>query len=416
MTATGASRKAGGNGRGRFVLFLLPFAISLLIALRLWFSAPAEEWRLQREPLTALQRRVAAGQADFRAAQVLGDRLMEAGRFADAEPVYRRLIGADSENWGAYARLGTLLTRTGRQSEAFQVLQIPVNRRPEFGEGRRAMADLYLSRQAYLPAIRELQAVTQLEPRQAEPWFHLYQCYDALSQPSHTRQTLEEAVRRAPRDDGYQVELARLLRKQGQTAAAEAHLRQALALNPDSAPAHYTLGETLAAHPGAGDMEGATAEFRTVLRHAPDYPPAYYQLGLLAGRRGDWPAAAAEFRAALRVAPEFKEAVFQLARAEDRLGQAAAARQHRSLFVRLTEQEQQILDLRTRLGFGGGDSATYLRLARAYRAAGDLDRAYETLVAALQRAPTHPVLRAEMRAVAAQSGRPAEGQSNGVRH
>jgi cytochrome c-type biogenesis protein CcmH/NrfG len=89
-------------------------------------------------------------------------------------------------------------------------------------------------------------------------------------------------------------------------------------------------------------------------------------------------------------------------------GQSAEARRLRARFVQLTEQEQQVLDLRTRIGFGVGDPATYLRLARAYRASGDLDRAYETLVAALQRAPNDAATRAEMRAVAALTGRRAE--------
>ena len=75
------------------------------------------------------------------------------------------------------------------------------------------------------------------------------------------------------------------------------------------------------------------------------------------------------------------------------------------MFDRLTEQEQQILDLRTRIGFGDAEPATYLRLARAYRAAGELERAQETLVAALQRAPRDPGIQAEARAVSGLVGR-----------
>lgn len=404
----GKRQKVKGKGNRRLLLFCLLLFAFCLVALRLWHSPAAEERRLQREPLEALARRVAAGQADFRAALVLGERLAEAGRPAEAEPIFRRLISADAENWRAYAQLGRLLARTGRQSEAFQVLMIPASRRPEFVEARLALGELYLSRQAYPQAIREFETAVRHDPALDEAWFKLSRCFDSLARPTPARHALEQAIRHDPRDDRYPVELARLLRKAGQPEAARELLDRALALNPDSPTAHYTLGEILAARPGAAAMAAAAAEFRATLRVAPGFPPAHYQLGLLAMRQRQWMAAVAEFEATLGASPAFKEAHFNLARAYDRLGRAEEARRHRELFARLSEQEQQILDLRNRIGFGGDDPRVYARLARAYRAAGAMDRAYETLVAALQRWPNNAAARAEMRAVAALTGRPAD--------
>jgi tetratricopeptide (TPR) repeat protein len=401
--------KAIGSGRKASVRNVAYVCLSVvavcLVVLRLWFSDAAEQWRLRRAPLAVLEQRVASGDADFHAALILGERLTNAGRYEEAERVLRRLIAADPENWRAYVRLGTLLAHTRRQSEAFQVLMIPASRSPRLVEAHLALGGLYLSRQAYPQAIRELGAAVRLDPGQDEAWYQLSQCYDELARPTRAWHALEQAVQHNPQDDRYPVELARLLLKAGEPDRAREFLNRALALNPESAPAHYTLGEMLAARPGAADMQSAAAEFQATLRSAPGYPPAHYQLGLLAMRQGKWEAAAAEFEAALKVAPTFKEAVFNLARVQDRLGRAAAARRERALFVRLTEQEQQILDMRTRIGFGDADPATYLRLARAYRAAGQLDRAYETLVAARQRAPQDPVTRAELHAVAALTGR-----------
>jgi tetratricopeptide (TPR) repeat protein len=386
--------------------FLFPFAFCLL-CLRLWYSDAAEEGRLRRLPLPALERRAAAGQADFHTALVLGERLTDAGRYEEAERTLRKLIEADPENWLAYTRLGTLLAHTGRQSEAFQVLMIPVSRSPGLVEAHLALGDLYLSRQVYPQAIRELETALRLEPGRDEAWYQLSQCCDALAQPTRARHALEQAMRHNSGNDQYPVELARLLRKSGQSDAARGLLTRALSLNPTSAPAHYTLGEMLAEQPDSAGMRAAAAEFRATLRAAPGYPPAHYQLGLLAMREGNWSTAAAEFEAALKVAPGFEEAAFNLARADDRLGRTAAARRERALFVRLSKQEQQILDLRARIGFGGDDPATYLRLARAYRSAGELDRAYETLVSALQRFPRDRASGAEMHAVAALTGRHA---------
>lgn len=404
----GGAILAGLTADGQRPIALCLFALSLcLLCLRLWYSDAAEEWRLRQLPLAALERRAAAGQADFHTALVLGERLTDAGRYEEAERTFRKLIEAGPENWLAYTRLGTLLAHTGRQSEAFQVLMIPVSRSPGLAEAHLALGDLYLSRQVYPQSIRELETALRLDPSRDAAWYQLSQCYDALAQPTRARHALERAMRCNPRSDQYPVELARLLRKAGQPDAARSLLTRALTLNPASAPAHYTQGEMLAERPARAGMQAAAAEFRTTLRAAPGYPPAHYQLGLLAMRQDNWAAAAAELEAALQVAPAFEEAAFNLARAYDRLGRPADARRERALFVRLSKQEQQILDLRARIGFGGDDPVTYLRLARAYRAAGELDRAYETLLSALQRFPRDPAAQAEIRAVAALTGRTA---------
>jgi tetratricopeptide (TPR) repeat protein len=391
----------------RLVLGLLLVAVAALAGAALWFTDAAEAWRLRRVPLAELEQRAAAGQLDFRGALVLGTRLLNAGRYPEAERQLRKLIEADRDNGAAYAQLGTLLAHTGRQSEAFQVLMIAVNRRPDLPDGHLALGDLYLARQAYPNAIRELRAALRLDPRLDNAWYQLSLCYDELAQPTRAREALEQATRLNPRDDRYQVDLARLLWRHGEPEAARDHLQHALAVNPDSAPAHYTLAEMLLSQPGSTHPELAMAEshLRTALRLAPGYPPARYQLGMLAMRRRQWTAAAAEFEAALKFAPAFKEAIFNLARAYDRQGRAADAERQRARFARLTEQEQQILDLRARIGFGPEDAALYFRLARAYRAAGELDRAYETLVSGLQRAPHDTTARAELRALARLTGR-----------
>jgi tetratricopeptide (TPR) repeat protein len=354
-----------------------------------------------------LERRAAEGRLDARGTFFLAVRLMEAEQDAQAEPLLRKLLTVEPNHDRAYARLGALLARTGRRAEAFQVLTYAVNRRPRRPDPHLALADLYWARQAYPQAVRELQAAVRLDPRRDDAWYLMAQCYDELQQPTRAREALEKAARINPEDARVQVDLARLRWKHGESEPAEAHLRRALTSDPQSPHAHYTLAEVLLSRPGTRPEQLATAEghLRAALKAAPGYPPAHYQLGMIATRRGDWSTAAKEFEAALTVAPRFQEALFNLARARDRLGHAEEAARLRARFARLSDQEQQILDLRTRIGFGDESPALYLRLARAYRAAGDLDRAYETLTSLLQRAPAHTAARAEREELARRTGR-----------
>jgi hypothetical protein len=76
----------------RLLLGLFLAAVAALAGAALWFTDAAEAWRLRRAPLAELERRAAAGQLDFRGALILGTRLLNAGRYPEAERQLRKLI------------------------------------------------------------------------------------------------------------------------------------------------------------------------------------------------------------------------------------------------------------------------------------------------------------------------------------
>src|SRR4029450_10890620 len=87
----------------------------------------------------------------------------------------------------------------------------------------------------------------------------------------------------------------------GKMPEAIPSLRQAVAISPAFAEAHYQLGLALGRTPaGAGEAERA---FRDVLRLNPDHALAHYQLGLLLVRRGDTESARAALERAAALAP-----------------------------------------------------------------------------------------------------------------
>jgi hypothetical protein len=75
-----------------------------------------------------------------------------------------------------------------------------------------------------------------------------------------------------------------------------------LAKEPDSALAHFILGNALA---GKSDMEGAMTHFRRAIELRPEYPEALYNLGILEARKGRVMEAEQLYRASLKFRPEF---------------------------------------------------------------------------------------------------------------
>src|SRR2546425_9872755 len=77
---------AGPTAGGLRPIALCLFALSLcLLCLRLWYSDAAEEWRLRRLPLRALERRAAAGPAGFPAPLVPGAGVTHARRLREGQ-------------------------------------------------------------------------------------------------------------------------------------------------------------------------------------------------------------------------------------------------------------------------------------------------------------------------------------------
>lgn len=93
--------------------------------------------------------------------------------------------------------------------------------------------------------------------------------------------------------------------------------RQALAIDPDLASAHYNLGNALY---GLGKLDDAEASYRRVLALQPNLAAAHNNLGALLLARGRLEEAAACHRAALALQPDYAEALSNLGAALCRQG------------------------------------------------------------------------------------------------
>jgi tetratricopeptide (TPR) repeat protein len=115
---------------------------------------------------------------------------------------------------------------------------------------------------------------------------------------------------------------AMLLAGQHRGPDAERRFGEALAADPNFAPAHVGLGNLLA---DRGDTRQAEAHYRRAIVLSPDDENAHYDLGLLlaAARPAD---AVREFEVAARLAPRDVATHVRLGEALAALGQTAAAR------------------------------------------------------------------------------------------
>jgi protein O-mannosyl-transferase len=116
--------------------------------------------------------------------------------------------------------------------------------------------------------------------------------------------------------------LAGLLLSQGRTLEALTMLDGALATKPADAA---LLGSTAHAYLALGDLPRAEAFARRAVAVAPEWADSHRTLGGILGSKGDYGSAAAEFAVAARLSPHELDNVYNLALATSRLGNAEDA-------------------------------------------------------------------------------------------
>jgi VWFA-related protein len=120
------------------------------------------------------------------------------------------------------------------------------------------------------------------------------------NKPGEALPPLRESVRLNPAIMAARYHLAAALRATDDQAGAEAELRAAVKLAPDSGPVHGLLGALLFKR---GVMPEATTELRAVVKLQPKDPAAHYNLALALEKTGDRKAATEEYRIASTLAP-----------------------------------------------------------------------------------------------------------------
>lgn len=195
-----------------------------------------------------------------------GMRHHQAGRLAEAEALYRRVLAADPAHADALHMMGLLALQAGRAEEAVRLIA-PVARRfpntPELqsnlGNALRALGRLEEADASYRRALA-------LRPDFVEALNNRATVLDALGRADEAEPLLGEALRLRPDYVEAWNNLGGVRRSQGRLADAAASYRKALALRPAYPQAHGNLGQALFA---MGEADACVVHFDAALRLRP---------------------------------------------------------------------------------------------------------------------------------------------------
>ena len=243
----------------------------------------------------------------------------QAGRLAEAEPLYRAVLSKDRFNDEALHLLGVLLYQTGRAAEGEPLVRQAIERRKRIAPYHDHLGVILRALDRPAEAAEAQARALALEPENPTIQSNLAATLIDLGRPVEALPLLEKALKRQPKFANAWNNLGLARQRTGELEQAAVAYRQAIALEPRSAvylcnlgSVEHALGQTTQAietYRRGLAIDGRSAELWSNLGHAltegapedakraldqavtlrPSYADAWHNLGNLAAlqRRDD---------------------------------------------------------------------------------------------------------------------------------
>ena len=175
----------------------------------------------------------------------------QAGRLAEAEEGYRRLLQISPQHGDALHQLAILLVQSQRMDEALPLFQAAAAQLPKRADVWNNLAEAARRGGEVDAAIAACRTAIGLAPQFAEAHYNLGCALRDAGESDEAVAAYRRAIALRPQYARAHHNLANLLRREGKTPVAVEHFRQAIAAQPkwwepqfNLAVAHLELGET----------------------------------------------------------------------------------------------------------------------------------------------------------------------------
>src|SRR5438874_10722319 len=161
--------------------------------------------------------------------------------YATAEPLLKKVVERDGNNYAAWFDLGFLYNALGKSEDSISAYRKSVAAKPDVFESNLNLG-LMLAKTGQPDAEQFLRTATKLKPSahieegQARAWLSLAKVLDK-AKPDEAIEAYHQASTLQPKDPEPHLAAGELLEKQERVTDAEQEYKQVLALDPSSADA-----------------------------------------------------------------------------------------------------------------------------------------------------------------------------------
>jgi predicted O-linked N-acetylglucosamine transferase (SPINDLY family) len=252
----------------------------------------------------------------------------QAGRFAQAEPIYRQVLAVEPDMAEALHLLGVLSGQTGRHAAAADLIRQAIVRSPRNPAYHCNLGYSLLQMSQLEAAYEAFRAAIALGTDNPEAYFFVGNDHLIKGEIQPAIAFYQRALSHRPNYVDALNNLGHALVTNNQHVQAIAVCRRAIALDSGNAGAHNNLGN---ACKGNGDIQEAIASYRRALALAPNYADAHNNLGNALQDTREFDLAIASYQTAISLNPNYFEFHSNLAGAllgKKQWDQAIAAAQH----------------------------------------------------------------------------------------
>jgi protein O-GlcNAc transferase len=240
----------------------------------------------------------------------------QAGRLAEAEACYRRLLAGEPNHIQARSNLGVVLKNQGKLDEAVAAYRQAIRIKPDYAETYSNLGNALKDQGKPAEAVAAHRQAIRIKPDYAEAHFNLGNALRDQGELNEAVAAYCQAIGMKPGYAKAYSNLGNALKEQGKVQEAFAAYRQAISIRPDLAEAHFNIGNMLNTE---GKLDEAVAAYRQAIRVKPDYVEAYYNLGNALKDQDELAGAVAAYRRAIGIKADYAEAYSNLGVAFDDL-------------------------------------------------------------------------------------------------
>jgi len=231
--------------------------------------------------------------------------LHQQGKLAEAERIYRAVVQAVPDHFGATHNLGVLASQHGAPQEAERLLRRALTLKPDSADAHNNLGTALRAMERDEDAIASFRAALAVRADFAEAHNNLGVALARLERHEEALAAYERALALRPAYFEARNNLANALAALGRHVAAVAQFEQALALAPGAPGTHNNLGNALMAMSRHGEAE---RHFRAAIAAKPDFFEAHNNLGNALAASGRPVDALAHFLRAIELNPRYAEA------------------------------------------------------------------------------------------------------------
>ena len=225
----------------------------------------------------------------------------QAGRRAEAEAAYHRVLAMSPEHPDALHYLGVLLFQKGQFSQAWELVQQAIALRPQLPHYRCNAAPILIALGRFDDATASCQRALSLKPNYGEAFYFLGLAHRHKGEFDEAFNCYRKAVEFKPDHAEAWNAIGVRMREKGELDEAMKSYRRALAINPNSTEAHNNVAIVFR---DAGRLDEALEAHRHALALEPRNPKIRSNIATILKDMGETDQAIAQYREALAIAPD----------------------------------------------------------------------------------------------------------------